>query len=95
LYFVGEIAKVPELVKEANQASCLHNDIPPFFIRHGSKDPLVPSEQSILFADEIRLIAGSERVTLEIIEGAGYGGAQFETPKNLEKVFVFFDKSLN
>lgn len=94
LYLGGEIAKVPELVKEANPTSYLHKDIPPFFIQHGSKDPLVPTEQSILFADEIRRIAGSERVTLEIVEGAGHGGAQFETPENLEKVFVFLDRLL-
>lgn len=94
LYLGCEIAKVPELVKEANPASYLHRDIPPFFIQHGSKDPLVPTAQSVLFADEIRRIAGSERVILEIIEGAGHGGAQFEDTKNLGKVFDFLGKSL-
>jgi acetyl esterase/lipase len=94
LYLGCEIAKVPELVKEANPASYLHRDIPPFFIQHGSKDPLVPTEQSVLFAEQIRGIAGSERVILEIIEGAGHGGAPFEDPENLEKVFAFLGKSL-
>lgn len=94
LYLGYEIAKVPELVKEANPASYLHKDVPPFFIQHGTKDPLVPTEQSVLFADEIRRIAGNERVILEIIEGAGHGGSRFEDPKNLGKVFAFLDKSL-
>lgn len=93
-YLGQAINKVPDLVKAANPASHLTTNSPPFFIQHGSKDPLVPTQQSIQFAEAIRRIGGPERVSLEIIEGAGHGGPQFETPQNLEKVFQFLERAL-
>jgi acetyl esterase/lipase len=93
-YLGQAIATVPDRVKAANPISHLTPDAPAFFIQHGSKDPLVPTQQSQLLAEAIKQVAGPARITFEIIEGAGHGGPQFETSENLNKVFRFLDRNL-
>ena len=94
LYLGDEITKVPELVKAANPVSYLTKDAPAFLIQHGSNDPLVPEQQSIYLASAIKQISGPDHVILEILEGAGHGGPEFDSPANLNKVFTFLDKYL-
>jgi acetyl esterase/lipase len=81
-------------VKAFNPETYITKDDPPFFIQHGSKDPLIPYLQSIVFADALYKVLGKEKVNFELLEGEGHGGPQFNDPKNLEKVFVFLDKYL-
>lgn len=93
--YIGQaLAAAPDLVMATNPERYLDNKIPPFFIQHGSKDPIVPTQQSMHFAKEIAKVAGQDKVTFEIIEGARHGGPQFETPQNLDKVFAFLDRYL-
>jgi acetyl esterase/lipase len=88
------IMQAPELVKRASPATYISKADPPFFIEHGTNDPLVPTQQSIHFAAALSAVLGSDKVTYTPIEGAGHGGPQFEAPENLEKVFAFLDKHL-
>ncbi|MCJ7813554.1 S9 family peptidase, partial [bacterium] len=69
-------------------------DDPPFFIQHGKVDNLVPYQQSQNFAAQLVRIIGKEKVTFELLEGAGHGGPAFSTPDNINKVFGFLDKVL-
>lgn len=94
LYLGKLITKVPDLVKSANPVSYLTKNSPAFFIQHGSKDPMVPIQQSIYLADAVKRLAGADRVVFEVIEGAGHGGPAFESQENLRKVFAFLDKYL-
>ena len=53
----------------------------------GTKDPLVPVDQSQRFYDKLKA-AGAD-ATLDIIEGAGHGGPQFVTEEKLKMIFTF------
>lgn len=39
-------------------------------------------------------IIAAQKVSFELLAGAGHGGPQFSAPSNLEKVILFFDKYL-
>lgn len=89
-----KITEVPEKVKEANPETYITVDDPPFFIEHGTKDNLVPTQQSINFAKKLQTVLGKEKVTLRLLEGSRHGGPAFETSENLKLVFAFLDAHL-
>jgi acetyl esterase/lipase len=89
-----KIADVPALVKFASPMNYIKPKVPPFLIQHGLKDSIVPVEQAIHFAAQIEKVAGSDRVTLELLKNADHGDPLFHTPKNLRRVFDFFDLHL-
>ncbi|WP_077919311.1 alpha/beta hydrolase [Spirosoma sp. 209] len=88
------IQEAHDLVKRASPATYISPASPPFFIEHGTEDPLVPTEQSKLLAAALQDVLGPASVSLTLLEGAGHGGPQFNTPENLAKVFAFLDKHL-
>jgi acetyl esterase/lipase len=89
-----KITLIPDLVRSANPETYIHSKVPPFFIQHGSQDDTVPHQQSVNFAAKIREIAGDERVTLELIEGARHADPKFDVAKNVKKVLDFLDQHL-
>jgi acetyl esterase/lipase len=89
-----KITEIPEKVKMANPESYITSDDPPFLIQHGTKDPIVPTQQSVLFYEKLVKVLGKEKVTLYLLEGVQHGGKEFETPENLQIVFSFLDKIL-
>jgi acetyl esterase/lipase len=88
------VQQAPELVKRASPATYISPSDPPFFIQHGTADPLVPTQQSIDFAAQLEKILSKSNLTLMLLDGAGHGGTQFSTAANLEKVFAFLDRYL-
>ncbi|MGB8166183.1 MAG: prolyl oligopeptidase family serine peptidase [Chthoniobacteraceae bacterium] len=64
----------------------------PMLIVQGTKDPLVPLDQSRRLAD--RLNAAGAEVTLNVVEGAGHGGPEFTTPESLTAIMEFFARHL-
>ena len=90
----AQITQIPELVHRANPETYLRSIAPPFFIQHGDQDDTVPHQQSVNFAAKVREKAGDERVTLELIEGAGHGDSKFDSAKNVKKVLDFLDQHL-
>jgi len=89
-----KITAIPDRVREANPETYITPDDPPFFIEHGTKDNLVPTQQSINFAKKLGAVLGKEKVTLRLLEGSKHGGPAFETPENLKLVFAFLDAHL-
>jgi acetyl esterase/lipase len=89
-----KITEVPEKVKLANPETYITKDDPPFLIEHGTKDHLVPTQQSVLFAGKLETVTGKDHVKLVLLEGAGHGGPQFDSKENMETVFTFLDKIL-
>ena len=87
-----QITKIPDLVKAANPETYITPAAPPFFLQHGTQDDTVPVQQSINFASKLERVLGKDRVRLELLEGAGHGAPQFETPDNVKKVLDFIDK---
>ena len=88
------LPQVPELVKRASPATYISQNDPPFFIEHGTADPMVPTEQSKNFYTDLVKVLGPNKVTLTLLEGASHGGPQVETAETVAKVFVFLDKYL-
>lgn len=88
------ITEIPDKVKAANPETYISNNVPPFLLQHGVKDPVVPVQCSIEFAAKIEQVCGAGRVELDIIEGAEHADPKFETPENVKRVLDFLDKHL-
>jgi acetyl esterase/lipase len=89
-----QITKIPDLVKRANPETYVSNNAPPFFIQHGTKDALVPVQQSINLAKKLEQAIGAANVTLKLLEGAGHADPRFESPENIKKVLDWLDEIL-
>ena len=85
------ITDVPALVKYASPMTYIDVNTPPFLIQHGGQDEVIPVEQSIRFATELEKVAGSSKIILEIFENAKHADPIFTTPRNVQRVFDFFD----
>jgi acetyl esterase/lipase len=89
-----KITEIPDRVKIANPETYISSDDPPFLIEHGSKDPLVPTQQSEIFAAKLIAANGDQKTILHILQGAHHGSSEFSSPENLQLVFDFLDKYL-
>jgi len=89
-----KISEIPEKVKEANPETYIRSNAPPFYLQHGTKDPVVPVQQSINFAANLSKVIGEEKVKLELLPDAVHADPGFETPDNVKKVLDFLDKYL-
>ena len=89
-----KITAIPAKVKMANPETYITKDDPPFLIEHGTKDQIVPTQQSVMFYGKLEKVLGKEKVILHLLEGAQHGGKEFESPENLQIVFSFLDKIL-
>jgi acetyl esterase/lipase len=90
----AKITEIPDLVKKANPETYISADDPAFLIQHGTKDPLVPTQQSKEFYSKLINVLGGDKVTLTLLKDEGHGGPKFEDPKNIQIVFKFLDKQL-
>jgi acetyl esterase/lipase len=91
--FGGPISQKLELAKRASPVTWVTKDAAPMLIMQGTKDPLVPLDQSQRLAD--RLKAAGADVTLDVLDGAGHGGPQFTTPEKLTLIMNFFARHLS
>lgn len=89
-----QITEIPEKVKEANPETYIRPGAPPLLLQHGTKDPVVPVQQSIEFAEKLRQVLGEDTVILELLEGAEHADVRFETPENVSRVLDFLDSHL-
>jgi acetyl esterase/lipase len=89
-----KITEIPEIVKAANPETYIRPGAPPFYLQHGTKDCVVPMQQSINFAANLSKIVGKDRVKLELIQDAEHADPRFESPDNVMKVLDFLDKYL-
>lgn len=48
-----KITEIPVKVKMANPESYITSDDPPFLIEHGTKDQIVPTQQSVMFYEKL------------------------------------------
>jgi acetyl esterase/lipase len=86
------IQTVPDLVKTTNPMNYIDATDAPFLIQHGSADCNVSPLQSKNLADALSAAIGTDKVTSTLLDGAGHGGAQFETASNLQVVLDFLNK---
>lgn len=88
------IQTAQDKVKQVNPITYVSAKAPPFLIQHGTADCNVPPQQGKLLADASTPLIGAENVTYTLLEGAGHGGAQFETIENVKIVLDFLSKHL-
>jgi acetyl esterase/lipase len=88
----GPIADNKDKAEKANPIAYITKNAAPFLILHGTRDDLVPIQQSELLHEALKK-AGVES-TFERLEGAGHGGPQFHTPEVRKTIAAFFDKHL-
>jgi len=81
-----QITEVPELVREASPITHVTKDDPPILIIHGTKDPLVPYQQSVTFAEALR--KAGVTVTLQKIENGEHGGFKNEEVNGRTQAFL-------
>lgn len=98
--YIGKLITLdPELTQKANPATYIHlltsSNAPYFFIEHGDRDSLVPTQQSIDFANLLNKQIGDKKVKFEILKGADHGSDEFDSQENLDRVYDFISKVLN
>ena len=86
-----QITEIPDRARAANPETYITPAAPPFFLQHGTMDPVVPVQMSIHFAAKLEQVLGKDRVQLELLEGAEHGDPRFEAPENVERVLDFLD----
>ena len=93
--FLGVSVKTAtdELLKKANPLNYLKGDLPAFIIEHGDNDGTVPVQQSMVLADRLKPILQAQKLEFDILPDARHGDPQFETERNLDKVFTFLDRN--
>lgn len=87
-------AEAEALVELSNPTTYISADDPPFLIQHGTSDDNVPITQSVDFAFALKSVLGDSKVTLTIFEGAGHGGAEFDSAENVSRMLDFLDTTL-
>lgn len=72
----------------------VHKDIPPVLILQGEMDPTVPKQHSILLAERIHKLCGSERADLRLYPERTHADYAFMTDETAHTVVEFLDKHL-
>jgi acetyl esterase/lipase len=90
----GKITEIPELVRAANPETYIRANAAPFLIQHGMADPVVPVQQSIGMAENLKRICGEDRAVLELFKGFEHGDRRFDSPANVKRVLDFLDQHL-
>lgn|GEM_PF-204149 len=93
-YMGAKITEIQDQVRRASPMTYVHADMPPILIQHGRLDPMVPVQQSMVFVQKLKELAGHERFEFDILENAGHGDPLFETDENMNRVFQFIDRYL-
>tara|TARA_R110002072_G_scaffold302710_2_gene487670 strand:- start:196750 stop:197883 length:1134 start_codon:yes stop_codon:yes gene_type:complete len=81
-----QITKVPELVSEASPVTHVTKDDPPILIIHGTNDPLVPYQQSVVFTETLNAVGVP--VILQRIENGEHGGFGSDEVNARTKAFL-------
>ncbi len=86
----GAVQTQVKQAKSASPQNHVSKDDAPFLIIHGTKDPLVPYDQSVQFDKALDAVGVSS--TLITIQDGGHG--QFSIPKLYHLIEQFFDQHL-
>lgn len=92
----GPLRKNADRCILANPIRYVSPDDPPFFIAHGTKDPVVPFNQSELLNKALRQVFAQNRkeVVFYPVKDAIHGGNAFNSDALLKRVVAFFDRNL-
>lgn len=85
----------PALVQAANPATYASPAMCPILVQHGTRDHLVPFEQSVEFVDAVVKKAGEGKVTYVPLDGADHEDKMFVTEPNMGFVWSYLKNHLN
>lgn len=88
--FGGPVDQKRGLARDASPVTWVSKNSAPLYIEQGTKDPLVPFNQSERLAEKYR--AAGVEVTLDLIPGAGHGSPEFLTGERVVKLLTFLNK---
>jgi acetyl esterase/lipase len=83
--------RVPELAREASPVAHVSPGDPPFWIVHGTADPLVPFSESAALERALR--EAGVPVTFQVVEGGGHGDFLGD-PELARRLRLFLDRHL-
>lgn len=83
----------PELLDAASPLTYLSPAMTRILIQHGTRDRLVPFEQSLEFEENIKKRIGKEYVEFMALEGADHDDRQFSETENMNVIFSFIKKN--
>lgn len=83
----------PDKAEAASPVKNLSGDEPPFLIQHGTSDEMVPVEQSLDFASEVRKRGGVAEMHPYAGLGHGFGGGPMR-PRIIDTMGAFLDSHL-
>lgn len=83
-----------DYVQKSNPGQYVTSQVCPIMLRQGMADRLVPYQQAVVFAEQVRQCAGEDRIDFALVEGAGHADPPFKQPIILEQALAFLDKHL-
>ena len=93
-YLGAPLDEVPGKVKASDPITYLTPADPPILIEHGTADGTVPYPQSVRLARAYADVAGSDKVTLRLLRGAGHVDPVFYDERHLAEVLDWLDARL-
>ncbi len=90
----GAIQQNADKCAKANAMKYISTDDAAIFIQYGTNDRNIPVMQHHNFFKALLPVLGADKVKLDVIEGAGHGGMQFDTDENMKKLITFLKKQI-
>lgn len=83
-----------ELIAQANPATYASEAMCPILVQHGTKDRLVPFEQSVEFVNSVYDKIGKDKITYVPLVGANHEDKMFTTEPNMSFVWDYLKRQL-
>jgi acetyl esterase/lipase len=90
----GNLSNNPEKFRSASPITYVNAKCPPFYIQHGTADPIVPYVQSVDFARKLEVSIGKTKVRLHLIENAVHIDPIHSSSENIKAALDFLDEQL-
>ncbi|MBV1688757.1 alpha/beta hydrolase fold domain-containing protein [Novosphingobium sp. G106] len=87
----GTMSAKADVARDASPISHIDAKDPPFLIIHGTKDPLVPYQQSVAF--EAALSKAGVPVLFQTVEGGGHGQFGAASPEVARRIRAFLERN--
>lgn len=82
----------PEDIARTNPMTYIHRGLAPLYLQHGDRDPGVPVEQSLEYAEAARKLLPAEDLIMDVIRGAAHAGdgPEFLKEEHVAPILEFF-----
>lgn len=88
----GAVQQHADKCATANAMNYITPDDAAILIQYGNADRNIPVLQHHNFYKALQSVLSADKLKLEVIDGAGHGGPQFDTDENINKMITFLKK---